>query len=341
MDIGRAMPGLMVHGMTPLLKVQGLHVAYSDRMGELCPALAGVNFDLRPGEILGVVGESGSGKSTLAAALLRLLPSNGKIQQGTVLFEGKNLLDASPQELRKIRGGRIGLIFQEPSSSLHPTIEVGRQISNVLAAHESLDRRTLSEKTNQLLATVFPVDAARISVSYPHELSGGQRQRVLIVQAIACGPSLLIADEPTASLDPTTQQEILLLFETLRENSGLAIILITHNPALLGGLADRLLVLYAGRVVEIGPTARVLATPQHPYAAALWRCLPSHFAESQSARKAKMQVIPGDPPDLSLHAPGCQFEPRCPARMEVCKSDEPKAVAVGERHEVSCFKFPG
>jgi peptide/nickel transport system ATP-binding protein len=327
--------------MTPLLKVQGLHVAYSDRMGELCPALAGVNFDLGPGEILGVVGESGSGKSTLAAALLRLLPSNGKIQQGTVLFEGKNLLDASPQDLRKIRGGRIGLIFQEPSSSLHPTMQVGQQVSDVLAAHDFLDRRTLSERTNQLLATVFPVDAARISVSYPHELSGGQRQRVLVAQAIICGPSLLIADEPTASLDPTTQQEILELFQTLRQNLGLAIILVTHNPALLAGLADRLLVLYAGRVAEIGPTARVLATPHHPYTTALLSCLPLHFVESQSTRKAKMHVIPGDPPDPCVHAQGCRFEPRCTARMEVCKSDEPAAVAVGERHEVSCFKFPG
>jgi peptide/nickel transport system ATP-binding protein len=335
------MPGLWSMAMTPLLQVQGLHVAYSDRMGELCPALAGVSFDLGPGEILAIVGESGSGKSTLAAALLRLLPSNGKIQQGTVLFEGKNLLDASPQDLRRIRGGRIGLIFQEPSSSLHPTVRVGQQVSDVLAAHESLGRRTLSERTNQLLATLFPVDAARISVSYPHELSGGQRQRVLIAQAISCGPSLLIADEPTASLDPTTQQEILQLFETLRQNFGLAVILITHNPALLASLADRLLVLYAGRVVEIGPTARVLAAPKHPYTAALLRCLPSHFAESQGPRKAKLQVIPGDAPDLSLRAQGCRFEPRCTVRMEMCKSDEPEAVAVGERHEVSCFKFPG
>jgi oligopeptide transport system ATP-binding protein len=341
MDIGREMPPPLIHGMTPLLKVHDLHVAYSNRMGELCPALAGVHFDLGPGEILGVLGESGSGKSTLAAALLRLLPSNGKIQQGTVLFEGKNLLDSSIEDLREIRGGRIGLILQEPSSSLHPTMQVGRQVSDVLAAHKSLDRGTLRETTNELLRTVFPVDARRISGSYPHELSGGQRQRVLIAQAITCGPALLIADEPTASLDPTTQQEILQLFQTLRQNLGLAIILITHNPALLAGLADRLLVLYAGRVAEIGPTARVLAWPQHPYTAALLRCLPAHFARSQSTPKAKMQVIPGDSPDLSLGARGCQFEPRCTARMEVCKSDEPEAAAVGELHEVSCFKFAG
>jgi len=325
----------------PLLEVKNLHVSYSARSGEVCPALAGVNFDLGPGEILGVLGESGSGKSTLAAALLRLLPSNGRIQKGLVLFEGKNLLEVSPQDLRKIRGGRIGLIFQEPSSSLHPTLQIGQQVSDVLAAHEYLARRALNEKTSQLLASVFPVDAERISRSYPHELSGGQRQRVLIAQAIACGPSLVVADEPTASLDPTTQKEILQLFGTLRQKLGLAMILITHNPALLAGLADRILVLYAGRVAEIGPAAKVLSSAQHPYTAALLRCLPTDFAEGQSARKTRLPVIPGEPPDLSLHDRGCQFEPRCTERMAVCQCDEPAVNAVGELHEVSCFKFAG
>jgi oligopeptide transport system ATP-binding protein len=331
----------LVQEMTPLLEVKNLHVSYSARTGEVCHALAGVNFDLAPGEILGVLGESGSGKSTLASALLRLLPSGGKIQKGSVLFEGKNLLEVSPQYLRKIRGGRIGLILQEPSSSLHPTLQIGQQVSDVLTAHETLDRRSLNHKTSQLLASVFPKDSERISRSYPHELSGGQRQRVLIAQAIACGPSLVVADEPTASLDPTTQQEILHLFRTLRQELGLAMIFITHNPALLAGLADRILVLYAGRVAEIGPAAQVLYSPQHPYTTALLRCLPSHFAETRSARKAKLSVIPGEPPDLSLHENGCQFEPRCKERMEVCKSDEPSAAAVNELHEVSCFKFAG
>jgi oligopeptide/dipeptide ABC transporter ATP-binding protein len=327
--------------MMPLLEVKNLHVSYSARSGEVCPALAGVNFDLGPGEILGVLGESGSGKSTLAAALLRLLPSNGRIQKGLVLFEGKNLLEVSLQDLRKIRGGRIGLIFQEPSSSLHPTLQIGQQVSDVLAAHEYLARRALNEKTSQLLASVFPVDPERISHSYPHELSGGQRQRVLIAQAIACGPSLLVADEPTASLDPTTQKEILQLFGTLRQKLGLAMIFITHNPALLASLADRILVLYAGRVAEIGPAAKVLSSPQHPYTAALLRCLPTDFAEGQSARKTRLHVIAGEPPDLSLHERGCQFEPRCTERMEVCQCDEPAVNAVGELHEVSCFKFAG
>lgn len=327
--------------MTPLLEVKNLRVSYSARTGKVCPALAGVNFDVAPGEILGVLGESGSGKSTLAAALLRLLPSNGKIQKGSVLFEGKDLLATRPEDLRKIRGGRIGLIFQEPSSSLHPTLQVRQQISDVVAAHETLDRRALNEKVSQILASVFPADAERISRSYPHELSGGQRQRVLIAQAIACGPSLVVADEPTASLDPTTQREILQLFRTLRQKLGLAMILITHNPALLAALADRILVLYAGRVAEIGPTISVLSSPQHPYTAALLQCLPSQFAEGQTARKARLHSIPGDPPDLSLHGAGCQFEPRCGERMEVCKCDEPAAAQVNELHEVSCFKFSG
>src|SRR5580704_4046782 len=303
--------------MTPILEVNNLHVAYCARTREICPALVGVNFVLGPGEILGVLGESGSGKSTLAASLLQLLPPNGKILKGKILFEGQNLLEASPEDLRKIRGGRIGLIFQEPSSSLHPTIQVGQQVSDVLAAHQPLDRRTLKEKTSQLFAAVFPAGAERISRSYPHELSGGQRQRVLIAQAIACGPSLVVADEPTASLDPTTQREILLLFQSLSQKFGLAMIFITHNPALLAGLADRILILYAGRVAEIGPTAEVLSSPKHPYTEALMQCLPSRLREDQRMRKARLHVIAGDPPDFSLPAKGCLFEPRCTQRMEV------------------------
>jgi len=327
--------------MAPTLEVQNLHVAYAAQSGELWPALAGVRFNLSRGEILGILGESGSGKSTLAASLLRLLPSNGKIEQGSVLFEGLNLLEAPPQFLREIRGGRIGMIFQEPSSFLHPALQVGQQISDVLAAHESLARRALSERTLEVLASVFPTDASRISRSYPHQLSGGQRQRVLIAQAIACRPSLVIADEPTAALDPTTQQEILQLFRGLRQRLGLAMILVTHNPFLLADLADRILILYAGRIAEIGPTATVLSAARHPYTEALLRCLPAEFGEHRSSRKAKLHVIEGDPPDLSLHARGCQFEPRCIDRMDICKRDEPSAAAVGELHDVACFKFAG
>lgn len=325
--------------MAPVLHVQNLRIAYASRRGDLCPALAGVDFDLAPGEILGVLGESGSGKSTLAAAIPRLLPPNGIIQSGTVHFAGKNLLDAPPRELASIRGAGIGLILQEPSSSLHPTIRVGQQVSDVLAAHKSLDRRALRDKTLQVLQTVFPHDAQRIANSYSHQLSGGQRQRVLIAQAIACEPSLLIADEPTASLDSTTQREVLQLFRAIRDKLGLAILLITHNPLLLSGLADRILILYAGRVAELGPAAQVLASPKHPYAAALLQCFPPPPEVDHASRNFPLRVIPGESPDLSLSIHGCRFEPRCVDRMDICKNDEPEAVTVGDSHGVSCFKF--
>jgi oligopeptide transport system ATP-binding protein len=336
---GKGLP--LVQRMNSLLEVQDLHVAYSSRTGGDCPAVAGVSFAVRAGEILGVLGESGSGKSTLAAALLRLLPANGKIEKGAVQFEGRDLLRAAPRELEKIRGGRIALIFQEPSMALHPTMRVGEQISDVLAAHESLDRRAMRERMLKVLAAVFPLETIRIAESYPHQLSGGQRQRVLIAQAIACGPALVIADEPTASLDPSTQQEILSLVRTLRQQLNLALILITHNPAILAGLADRVLVLYAGRIAEMGPTESVLGSPQHPYTRALLRCLPPRIAEEPFPCKTKLTVIPGDSPNLARLANGCRFEPRCSDRMEVCTAREPAEVALSNSHAVSCFKFGG
>jgi oligopeptide/dipeptide ABC transporter ATP-binding protein len=327
--------------MTPLLYVEDLRVAYISREGKKCPALAGVDFELRPGEILGVLGESGSGKSTLAMALLRLLPGNAEIEKGAVLFEGQDLLRAEPRVLEEVRGARIALVFQEPSLALHPTIRIAEQVSDVLAAHESASRAARSQKTLELLAEVFPTDAARIAESYPHQLSGGQQQRVLIAQAIACGPALIVADEPTASLDPTTQQDILLLFRTLRGKFNLSLILITHNPALLAGLADRVLVLYAGKVVEIGPTEEVLKFPQHPYTHALMQSVPAGLAEPAKSRKSRLPVIPGEAPNLAALGSGCRFESRCTDRMDQCTQREPAVVAVSELHAVSCFKYGG
>jgi oligopeptide/dipeptide ABC transporter ATP-binding protein len=327
--------------MRPLLEVRDLHVSYRLKTGEDCRALAGVNFEVQAGETLGVLGESGSGKSTLAAALLRLLPPNGEIQKGEVRFEGQDLLHAEPRELEKIRGSRIGLIFQEPSMALHPAIRVGDQIRDVMAAHEPLGRRASKEKTLEILKMLFSADAHRISNSYAHQLSGGQRQRILMAQAIACDPSLIIADEPTASLDPSTQQEILELFQTLREKLKLALIFITHNPSVLARLADRILVLYAGRVAEVGPTERMLTSPQHPYAQALMRCLPRPIKEASSGKKNKLPVIAGESPNLSRTVAGCNFEPRCPDRMDVCTAAEPAETFVGNDHSVSCFKYRG
>jgi oligopeptide transport system ATP-binding protein len=327
--------------MALLLQVQDLHVAYTLRAGKKCPALEGVSFDVRAGETLGVLGESGSGKSTLAAALLRLLPRNAEIQKGVVQFEGQDLLRTEPRTLERVRGARLALSFQEPSLTLHPTIRIGEQLSDVLAAHESGSRKELRQKALQLLAEVFPTDARRIADSYAHQLSGGQQQRVLIAKAIACGPSLIVADEPTASLDPTTQQDILGLFRTLREKFNLSLILITHNPALLAGLADRVLVLYAGKVVEIGPTEQILKFPQHPYTRALMQSVPAELDESAKGRKSRLPVIPGEAPDLAALASGCRFEPRCADRMNQCTQREPATVAVSETHSVSCFKYGG
>ena len=327
--------------MASVLEIQDLHVSYRSREGAFHPALAGVSFGLMAGEILGVLGESGSGKSTLAVSLLRLLPGNANIIRGTVHFEGKDLLQASPEELQQIRGRRISLIFQEPSLALHPTMRAGEQVRQVLAAHGASGKSALNERTRQVFAEVFPEDANRIARSYPHELSGGQRQRVLIAQAIACGPAVVIADEPTASLDPATQMEILEVFRSLREKLRLAMIFITHNPALLAGFADRALVLYGGRVAELGPAAAVLASPRHPYTKALFASLPAVFEESGGARGKRLPVIPGDSSLSSLPRQGCCFEPRCAERMDICKEREPGLMNVSASHTVSCFKYEG
>jgi len=327
--------------MVPILEVQDLHVSYSLPGGASYAALAGVSFQLGAAEILGVLGESGSGKSTLAASLLKLLPSNGNISKGSVLFESKDLLCASAGELQQIRGKRISLVYQEPSVALHPALRASEQVFQVLAAHESVGKSTLRKKTRQLLASLFLKEADRISNSYPHQLSGGQRQRVLIAQAIACRPSLLIADEPTAMLDPTTQREILGVFRTLRDELGLAMIFITHNPALLAGFADRVLVLYGGRVAELGPGRTVLSSPRHPYTRALFQSMPQILETTDNQRKTKLPVIAGDSSATPLPLEGCVFEPRCPDRMEDCRKREPVLVNLGESHTVSCFKYGG
>ncbi len=231
------------------------------------------------------------------------------------------------------------MIFQEPSLALHPTIRIGEQIRDVLAAHESLSRSALRQKTLRLLADVFPADTARIAESYSHQLSGGQQQRVLIAQAIACGPSLVVADEPTASLDPSTQQEILSLFRRLREQLHLSLILITHNPAVLASFADRILVMYAGKVAEIGPAEKVLASPQHPYTRALLQSMPGRVEGHANKHKSKLAVIPGETPSLEVPAKGCRFEARCADRMDLCTKREPVVVNLTESHAVSCFKY--
>jgi oligopeptide/dipeptide ABC transporter ATP-binding protein len=304
-------------------------------------ALNGVSFAVGAGEILAVLGESGSGKSTLATSLLRLLPANGRIAGGEVLLEGSDVVRMSAPELRRVRGSGASIIFQEPSLALHPTLRIGTQVCEVLRAHGIRNRPERQARAREILAKVFADDIERIFSSYPHELSGGQQQRALIAQAIACEPALVVADEPTASLDAATQREILTLFQSLRDASGTALIFITHNPMLLAGFADRVLVLYAGKVAEVGPTEAVLRSPQHPYTQALLRCLPWIGGGAVSRpRKTLLPVIGGAAPSLAVLSDGCVFEPRCDERMEICKIREPAAATLGQQHEAACLKFP-
>ena len=328
--------------MGSILEVRDLGVTYRSRGGHDFRALDGVSFCLESGEVLGVLGESGSGKSTLATSLLGLFRANALIVSGAVFFEGQDLLQAKAGELQEIRGKHISLIFQEPSVALHPTLRAGRQIRHVLAAYGTKRRRGFDQRTREVLGQLFfAEEAERIARSHPHELSGGQRQRVLIAQAIACGPSVIIADEPTASLDPTTQMEILGVFRALRKSLRLTMMFITHNPALLAGFADRILVLYAGRVIELGPAAEVLASPKHPYTHLLLQSIPPLPSALRKAGPKKLPAISGDSFSASLPREGCPFEPRCPERMDICKSREPGLVKLSETHTVSCFRFGG
>jgi len=327
--------------MPTVLEVRDLHVDYRDARAKIKPALEGVSFTLRAGEILGVLGESGSGKSTLSSTVLRLLAPGGKIRSGSVRYDGHEILSQSERELEKIRGARIAIVFQEASLALHPTLRVGEQVARVIGAHRSLDRRARLNKAREVLAEVFRDDVGRIFSSYPHQLSGGQRQRVLIAQAIACNPAILIADEPTASLDTTTQSEILSLFAELQRRHGMALMLITHNPAILARLADRILVLYAGRVVEEGPAEVLLRSPQHPYLRDLLRSMTDSPEAALLHHKINLPTITGVALDLSVNSPGCVFAPRCEDRMDECAQREPITVAVEENHAVACFKYGG
>jgi len=321
--------------------VRDLCVAYGQRDGGVWHALNRVSFAVGAGEILAVLGESGSGKSTLAASLLRLLPGNGRITGGEILLEGADIVRMDAVQLRRVRGSGVSIVFQEPSLALHPTIRIGEQVSEVLRAHGALSKRERGARAREILAKMFLGDIERIFSSYPHELSGGQQQRALIAQAIACKPALVVADEPTASLDSTTQREILTLFQSLRNELGIAFIFITHNPMLLAGFADRVLVLYAGKVAEVGPTEAVLSSPQHPYTQALLKCLPRvDGGEISRPRKALLPVIEGVAPTLAVLSQGCVFEPRCGERMEMCQIREPAAAMLGNDHEVACLKFP-
>ncbi len=321
-----------------LVQIRGLSVTYSPVDGDVVRALEDIGLEIRCGEFFGILGESGCGKSTLATALLRLLPAHAKTESGEILFQGRDLLKLSEPELCTIRGQEISLVPQDPALSLNPVLTVGNQVAEVLRAHLPLKAKERRDRVNELLREVGFDQASATYDAYPHQLSGGQRQRIVIAQAVACRPALVIADEPTSKLDPASRSEIVSLLSRMRERHGIAIMLISHDPTLLATLADRVALMYAGRVVEVGTCAGILKRPLHPYTQALLQVARSAVVTREGA-KAHFPRIDGEAPDPTSLPAGCCFEPRCSERMEMCAHRSPREVAPEPTRSVSCFKY--
>ena len=310
----------------PLLKVEGLRVEFKTRRGKAL-VLNGVDFEIRGGETLCVVGESGCGKSMTALALLRLIPSpHGRISSGRVMFQGEDLAAASVERMREVRGNRISMIFQEPMTSLNPVLTVGDQIGESLRLHAGLDANAARARSIEMLHQVgIPAPEKRVD-EYPHQMSGGMRQRVMIAMALACRPDILIADEPTTALDVTVQAQIFDLLRDLQREKGTAILLITHDMGAVAEMADRVMVMYAGRVIEQGTAAQVLGQPGHPYTQGLIDCLPelgSSAAAKTDSDRVELAEITGVVPSIWEIGSGCAFRERCPHAMARCESEAP------------------
>ena len=315
-----------------VLEVSDLKTHFHTQDGTV-HAVNGVSFDLHEGELLGVVGESGSGKSVTMMSLLKLIPMPpGEIVNGTAEFDDADLLHMSQEEIREVRGGRIGFIFQDPMTSLNPVLTIGRQITESLELHTDLDKNQAKERAVELLDMVGIPDAAGRLKAYPHELSGGMRQRVMIAIALACSPKVIIADEPTTALDVTIQAQIIAIVKDLRERLGTAVVWITHDLGVVAGLADRVLVMYGGRVVEEAPVRDLYATPLHPYTQGLLSSLPRLDQKGQD-----LVSIPGSPPSLYAEPTGCSFVPRCPHAFERCLNEVPELLEVRDGHRSACF----
>jgi peptide/nickel transport system ATP-binding protein/oligopeptide transport system ATP-binding protein len=299
------------------------------------PAIDGVSFKVKKGETLAIVGESGSGKSVTSLSILRLIPSPpGKIVGGDILFKGESLLEKDEAEMRRIRGNKISMIFQEPMTSLNPVYRVGDQISESLILHQKKNKKEALEESIQLLRLVGIPEAEKRVHQYPHELSGGMRQRVMIAIALACRPELLIADEPTTALDVTIQNQILELMKELKERINTSIMLITHDLGVVAEMADRVVVMYAGQVVEQGDIFTIFENPKHPYTEGLLRSMPSH-----EKRTGKLHVIEGVVPNPLDLPSGCRFAPRCQYATELCHAEMPEITQITEDEVVRCWKY--
>jgi oligopeptide/dipeptide ABC transporter ATP-binding protein len=326
--------------MTPLLRVRDLRVDFAGSGLLRIHALNGIAFEMQRGEILGVLGESGCGKSTLGESLLRVLPKSGVVCGGTIDFEGHELLELAETEMAKLRGAKIALIPQEPSLALSPVMKVGDQISEVLHAHRDWSWNLCRNAARALLERVNLHSEQRdIYNAYPHQLSGGQLRRVVIAQALSCEPSLIIADEPNASLDPETARQILQLLYDLTRDLHSSLLLITHDPRILLGTAGRVAVMYFGRIVEQGPAEKVLRAPQHPYANALMACVPRPCDGENSRAPSPLPSIQGTAPDPASSLAGCAFAPRCSRRVEVCGTRQPEPFESGPSRQVECFLY--
>ena len=323
--------------MTHLLEVNNLQTHFPTRAG-LVRAVDGVSFYLDRGELLGLVGESGCGKSMTALSVMRLIASPGKIVGGEILFEGRNLLKLSDAEMRQIRGDDIAMIFQDPMTSLNPVFKVGEQIAEALRLHRKLSRKQARLAAIEAMSEVSIPDPARRIDDYPHQLSGGMRQRVMIAMALACDPKLLIADEPTTALDVTIQAQILELLDDLRKNRELSVLLITHDLGVVAEVADRVAVMYTGRIVEESPVEELFAQPKHPYTEGLLRSVPKLTSEYVS-KAVRLETIEGMVPSPTDLPPGCHFAPRCSHRMPRCTLEEIPLYELDDGVRVRCVLY--
>ncbi|HED65876.1 MAG TPA: ABC transporter ATP-binding protein [Planctomycetes bacterium] len=322
--------------MSHLLEVEDLSVRFETRRGkkvQSVQAVGGLSFHLDEGETLGLVGESGSGKTVSSLSLIGLIPSPpGRIERGRALFQGEDLLAMAPSRLRRLRGNSIAMVFQDPMTSLNPLLTIGRQLTEVAEIHLRMGRREARRLAAERLGEVgIPSPEARLD-AYPHELSGGMRQRVGIAMALMCRPKLLLADEPTTALDVTIQAQILELLRDLQERMGMAIVLVTHDLGVVAGMADRIAVMYAGSLVETGPTEAVFRSPAHPYTRGLLGSVPRLDGDPNRA----LDAIEGQPPDLAHLPGGCAFAPRCPGADAECAA-RPPLDAIGEDRALACF----
>lgn len=330
------MTAATANNQTPLLSVTDLVVDFKTRAGN-ARVLDHISLDIAAGKILGIVGESGCGKSMTALSIMGLVPNPpGQITSGSIALDGKELTTLNEDELCEIRGSEIGMIFQEPMTSLNPVFTVGEQIAESVRVHENATKQAAMARAVDMLKAVDIPEAEIRARAYPHQLSGGMRQRVMIAMALACRPRLLIADEPTTALDATVQAQIFDLLQDLQQETGTAIVLITHDMGAIAELADDVAVMYAGRIVETGSVQQVLSQPCHPYTQGLITCVP-HLLPDPPLEREALREIPGMVPALTNLGSGCAFAPRCERAMERCNSERPELVNVGNAHLGACW----